>query len=175
MALCSMYHRLCETVSMGSNRIFSGVSLPKNRFGSPISYVFAALRGPKLTSLRIDEMKVHASKQLPGLMSVPSFSLQLISQSLGRGGRTSRGLKEPDIVEALKIEVFILFADCDGSSDGRYDIVALGSLIGNAMVPSRSRAKASERLDKRESSTGCEEPFGNAKSVLESESADLMG
>ena len=101
-----------------SKRICSSVVLLKNRLGSPTSYVSAVPRGPKLISFSIGSMKVHASKQLPGRMPVPSLSLHFICQSLGRGGKLSTGLKGLDTVEMLDVEIFVLFRDCHGSLDG---------------------------------------------------------
>ena len=45
--------------------------LLRYRFGSPTSYVFAALRGPKLTVLSMEGSSAHAAKQLEALMPVP--------------------------------------------------------------------------------------------------------
>ena len=170
-----MYHRLCGVVSIMSNRVCSSVVPLKYRNGSPKSYVSAAVRGPKLTSLLDDGKDVHASKQLPGIRPVPSLSLQLIRQSLGRGGTPSIGLEGPDTVEVLNTEVYMLFTVCDGSLDRGYDIDVSGSLIGNAMVPSRSRAKALDELDKIESSAGSSGPLGNTRLVVEFDFAGTMG
>ena len=122
----------------------------KNRVGSPTSYVFDALRGPKLTLLSMDGSNVHASKQLEGFKLVPSLSLHLYVQSFGKGGK-SGGLTGPrSPVCTLGVRRDVSFHVWGDSVETGYEMDVLGSLRGNASVPSHSRDELPNESDSRE-------------------------
>ena len=125
----------------------------KNRLGSPTSYVFDALRGPKLVLLSIAGSNVHASKQLEGFTFAPSLSLHLYVQSLGKGGK-SGGPTGPRIpVYILDVRMDVSLNDWDDSVEKGYEMDVLGSLRGNTSVPSHSRDELPNESDSREALT----------------------
>ena len=143
----TQWRRSSKKVGMSGN-----VQL-KNRFGSPTSYVFDALRGPKLILLSMAGSNVHASKQLEGFKFVPSLSLHLYTQSFGNGGKSGgpTGPRGPACVLGVRTDVS--FRDWDDSVEKEYEIDVLSSLRGNASVPSHSRDEFPIEPESREALT----------------------
>ena len=125
----------------------------KNRLGSSTSYAFDALRGPKLILLSMAGSNVHASKQLEGFMFAPSLSLHLNLQSFGKGGKSGGPTGARGPVYILGVRMDVLLNDRDDSVERGYEMDVLGSLRGNASVPSHSRDEVPSESDCREALT----------------------
>ncbi len=78
-------------------------------------------------------------------MPIPSLSLQMYCQPWGGGGKSGR-----DTLDLLNVKMYVLFSDWYRSSNKGYEIVLLGSLNGNAMVPSHCPVKTPDELVRRE-------------------------
>ena len=125
----------------------------RNRLGSPTSYAFDALRGPKLVLLSMAGINFHASKQLEGFMPAPSFSLHLNVQSFGKGGKSGGPTGPGGPVYVLSIRMDVSFHDGDVLVEKGYEMDVLGSLRGNESVPSHSRDRFPVESDSREAFT----------------------
>lgn len=109
----------------------------KYRFGSPTSYLSAALRCPKLIILLESGNNPHASAQLRRFIPVPSLALHMTLQSSGKGGTSSARLGPVfNPAEVLNVETYVSFQSSDVSVDGGDRIDILSSLGGNSIVPS---------------------------------------
>ena len=120
------------------------------RFGSPTSYVFAALRCPKLTVLSRVGNNVCASKQLERFRPMPSLELHTTRHPKGNGGNSDAvsGLgwgQGP--VETLNVERYLSFHDGDELFDGGDESGVLSTFSGNVMVPSQWPGTRLDELD----------------------------
>ena len=147
----------------------------KNRLGSPTSYDFDALRGPKLILLSIAGSSVHASKQLEGFMLAPSLSLHLYLQSFGKEGKSGGPTGPLGPAYVLGVRMDVPFHDWDGSAVKVYEMDVLGSLRGNASVPSHSRDEPPNESDGREALTVPCGAFGRERLAPDSGSAGVIG
>ena len=127
--------------------------------------MFSGLRGPKLTIFSIGGTNVHASRQLVGLMPVPSLPSQIIFHPRGKGGKSGAG-RGPGLgrvpAETLNTEMYVSFCKSNGPSDKENASDMLSSLRGSSMVPSHCWGIASDELNWEEALAASRDSFGRA-------------